>query len=298
MESASFEKNTSSLSGKVDESRVGKAVDALLKWMSHKTNGKPQQLLEDDQLLYLVISLKKIPERERTNPYRIPLPHPLFSLNGSQEVCLIVNDREKGINKKEAKQKILQEGLGIAKVVGITKLKTDFFSFEAKRKLCGSYDLFLADDRILPRLPALLGKAFFKKKKHPIPVKLSRAQWKNQVEAACGSTFLYIRGGTCSMLKAARISQTRQEIMDNIMAAIQGAAEAVPKKWRNIRAIHLKTMESLALPLYQAMPDTPFKIESGLLQPATEARNAKLEPGNDPRKNSKKKSRKRYIDTE
>ena len=34
---------------------------------------------------------------------------------------------------------------------------TKYESFEAKRKLCNSYDLFLADERVLPSLPKLIG---------------------------------------------------------------------------------------------------------------------------------------------
>lgn len=45
----------------------------------------------------------------------------------------------------------------IAKVIGLSKLRTKHESFEAKRQLCAQYDLFLADDRILSYLPKLLG---------------------------------------------------------------------------------------------------------------------------------------------
>lgn len=51
------------------------------------------------------------------------------------------------------------------KVIGVTKLRKEFKSHEAKRQLCDSYDFFLADDRVLPALPKVLGKAFFQKKK-------------------------------------------------------------------------------------------------------------------------------------
>lgn len=46
---------------------------------------------------------------------------------------------------------------GISKVVGLSKLRTKYESHEAKRQLCNSYDLFAADERILPSLPKLLG---------------------------------------------------------------------------------------------------------------------------------------------
>ena len=50
-------------------------------------------------------------------------------------------------------------------IIPITKLKTNFKSFEAKRQLSASYDLFLADRRLYQMLPRLLGKKFFEKKK-------------------------------------------------------------------------------------------------------------------------------------
>jgi ribosome biogenesis protein UTP30 len=47
----------------------------------------------------------------------------------------------------------------------VSKLKARYKPFEAKRQLCASYDLFLADERVLPLLPPILGKTFFMKKK-------------------------------------------------------------------------------------------------------------------------------------
>ena len=39
----------------------------------------------------------------------------------------------------------------------MSKLKTKYESHEAKRQLCNSYDMFAADERVLPSLPKLLG---------------------------------------------------------------------------------------------------------------------------------------------
>ncbi len=46
---------------------------------------------------------------------------------------------------------------GVAKVIGLSKLKGKYEPFEAKRQLCNSYDLFVADDRVVPSLPKLIG---------------------------------------------------------------------------------------------------------------------------------------------
>jgi ribosome biogenesis protein UTP30 len=39
----------------------------------------------------------------------------------------------------------------------VSKLRTKYESHEAKRQLCNSFDLFLADERVLSTLPKLLG---------------------------------------------------------------------------------------------------------------------------------------------
>ena len=287
-------------SGKVDAALLSRAVEALLKWSSTQNGKEKAQLLEDDQLLYLVVGMNKVPDKGRTNPYRVVLPHPLYQL-GSHEVCLIISDREHAkhkLTKPMAKAQIDKEGLKIAKVIPLSKLKTDFFAFEAKRKLCGSYDIFLADDRILAELPKLLGKAFYKKKKHPIPVNLTRAQWTGQITAALNSTFVYMSGGTCSVVKVARVSQPREEIAENVKAVVEGVAQQIPKKWTNIRAYFLKMLESPALPLYQSLPDMPLKIElPGLSQPEVKksVKSSKKESVSQPKVKKSVKSSKESV---
>jgi ribosome biogenesis protein UTP30 len=59
-------------------------------------------------------------------------------------------------------------------VLGISKLRNEYKPFEAKRQLCQMYDLFLADDRVVPLLPKLLGKKFYETKKKPAKVDLRR----------------------------------------------------------------------------------------------------------------------------
>jgi len=50
-------------------------------------------------------------------------------------------------------------------VVGIEKLKGKFKPFEARRALLKENGLFLADERIVPLLPKLLGSKWFEAKK-------------------------------------------------------------------------------------------------------------------------------------
>lgn len=51
------------------------------------------------------------------------------------------------------------------------------------------------------------------------------------------------------------------EIVENAMAAVEGAMEVVPKRWKNLRSVHVKTADSVALPVYQKVPEIGMKIE-------------------------------------
>ncbi|XP_015893318.3 uncharacterized protein LOC107427461 [Ziziphus jujuba] len=246
---------------RVSNQMVQKAVNALLKWRNSKAQTKKPQLIDnDDEFVYLILTLKKIPSKDRINAYKIPLPHSLHSQ--FSDLCLIVDDRPKsGLTKDDAAKKIKSEDIPISKILKFSKLKSDYRPFEAKRKLCDSYDMFLADKRVIPLLPRLLGKHFFKKRKIPVPVDLKHKNWKEQVEKVRGSALLYLRTGTCCVVRVAKVSMDMEEIIENVVAAINGVVEVVPRKWGNVRSLHLKLLESLALPIYQAVPDLKLKIE-------------------------------------
>ncbi|XP_028119706.1 ribosomal L1 domain-containing protein 1-like [Camellia sinensis] len=264
LQNSSLHPPPSSLS-RVSTETVQKAVKALLKWRtSQSKTQKPQLFDQDDDFIYLILSLKKIPPKSRTNAYKIPLPHSLRSNSVSSEFCLIIDDRPKNSSKltsESAKKKINSEDIPITKVLKLSKLKSDYKPFEAKRKLCDSFEMFFADRRIIPLLPKLLGKQFFKRKKIPVPVDLSHMNWKEQIEKACSSALLYLRTGTCSVVRIGKASMESGEIVENVIAAIDGVVEVSPKKWAGVRSFHLKFSDSVALPIYQTLPDMKLKIE-------------------------------------
>ena len=89
-----------------------------------------------------------------------PLAHPLVDPRTSP-VCLITKDPQ-----REYKDLLEANSIRfISRVVGVTKLKGKFKPFEARRLLLKENDLFLADERVVPLLPGLLGKKFFEAKK-------------------------------------------------------------------------------------------------------------------------------------
>lgn len=185
----------------------------------------------------------------------ITIPHPLIDLvEDSPDLCLIIDDRKKNkITKEAALKKIEAENIPISSVVKVSKLKSDLHKLELEEgKRC---DLYFAEKRLMPILPKLLGKEFVKKKKNPIAINLRQGNWKEQIEKACESALFFVGTGTCSVVKVAKLSMGRKEIAENVMAAIDGIADSIPGKWKNVKLFHLKLLESLALPVYQRARD-------------------------------------------
>lgn len=233
--------------------QIDKAVSALLKYIGSQ-KADSTDLLEEEEYLYLNIALKKTPQPPKNpSPIRLPLPHPIYDSQNA-EVCLFVKDH-KGEGHKAAKLRVKQQKVaGVAKVIGVSKLKGKYEPFEAKRQLCNSYDLFVADDRVVPSLPKLIGKSFFKKKKVPIPVNLQTKDWSSQIQKALGGTYFHRNGGNCLSVRVAKNSMSSEDCTDNIVAVVEGAVEHISKKWSNVQALHLKSVNSVALPVYQTLP--------------------------------------------
>jgi ribosome biogenesis protein UTP30 len=211
---------------------------------------------DDDVEAYSVlVSTRRVPQRASNKLVPIPLPFPLLNLDVA-EVCLIVKDHQ-GEGHKDAKKRVAEmEKCGVAKVLGISKLRNNYKPHEAKRQLCDSYDLFLADARILPLLPKLLGKHFFKKKRQPVPVDLTKKDWVAQIRKAAAATYARQGAGTCVSVKIGRGSHSQKEIVANCVAAVDAVVErVVARKWANVQSVFLKTTDSVALPLYNALPD-------------------------------------------
>ncbi|KAL3652456.1 hypothetical protein CASFOL_002137 [Castilleja foliolosa] len=247
---------------RIQKSTTDNAVSALLKHkFAVQSSTDKLQLLPDDDYIYLNLTLKKIPSNPRTNPFKIPLPHPI--LDAASQLCLIIDDRPKSPTppSDQIKKLIKAHDIPISKVIKISKLKTNYKPFEAKRKLCDSYDLFLVDKRVVHLLPKLIGKEFFKKKKLPLGVDLGQKNLKLQVERALGCALLYLRTGTCCVMKVGKLAMNKDEIAENVFDAINGAVERVPKKWDGVRSLLLKFSDSVALPIYESLPDMKLKIE-------------------------------------
>lgn len=203
-----------------------------------------------DACVWLLVGVNKMAAKASAKPVRLVIPHPWRTAGeDASRVCVITKDPQRTFKDLISPLKIAP----ITKVLGVSKLRQKFKPFEAKRQLCNSFDLFLADARILPLLPKLIGKTFFLKKKHPVPVDLSSTKpdtLARELREAVESTYLHLNGGPSTAVRVGTSGMDKDLIAQNVEAVVKHLAKRLPGGLANIRTLHIKTAASVSLPIY------------------------------------------------
>lgn len=277
----------------IDPEQTLKASKALLAHIKKAAKEKSQEpgkknLLADlddeeaniaQQPIWLTLTTKRhIADTTRLKPGKIALPHPLNS-DEESTICLITADPQRAYKNIVASDEFpaaLRKR--ITRVVDLGKLKSKFKQYEAQRKLFSEHDIFLADDRIVSRLPKALGKTFYKTTaKRPIPVVISakaprgddgkraKPQPKtpgtinagtpqeiaNEIEKAIGSALVSLSPSTNTAIRIGYAGFSADQIADNVNAVVKALVEKwVPQKWQNVKSIYIKGQETAALPVW------------------------------------------------
>ncbi|KAK3899658.1 ribosomal protein L1p/L10e family-domain-containing protein [Staphylotrichum tortipilum] len=278
----------------VDPEQTLKACKALVAHIKKaaaapRDDGK-QNLLADEEStvaetpVWLTLTTKKhIHDSNRLQPGKIALPH---SLNTAEEVsvCLITADPQRWYKNAVADEFPEELRAKIGRVIDISHLKAKFKQYEAQRKLFSEHDIFLADDRIINRLPKALGKSFYKTTtKRPIPVVLMAQREKvdgkrvpapkgkkprrdpvenanarpipeivAEIEKAIGAALVHLSPSTNTAVKVGYASWEPAKIAANVATVVRELVDRfVPQKWQNVRNVYIKGPETAALPIYQ-----------------------------------------------
>ena len=255
--------------------------------MSKKKNllaSDPSSSTDAEALWLNVITKKHIVPQPRLKPLKIALPHPL-NTSTSLSICLIVPDPQRQFKDLVTHPAFPPDlSKSITRVIGAKKLEKKYYSFESKRKLRDSHDLFLADDRIITYLAKTLGKTFYDTTpKRPIPVHLAAPKDKTdkknaalpstktkkglddtksmtspqaaakEIERTLSMTQINLSPSVNTSIRIGLSSQTPEQIADNIEAVVSEMTEKyVPRQWRGVKAIHIKGPNTMALPIWLA----------------------------------------------
>lgn len=282
-------------------SQVSRASTALLRHIKSKSDGQEKSATkktligdndEDDdedtplhnEAIWLVLTTKKhVVDKNRLKPGKISIPH---SLNASSNlsVCLITADPQRAVKNIVTDPSFPQDLTSrIDKVIGYSKLKSRYQTFESRRQLLAEHDVFLADDRIIMRLVNTLGKIFYKSSKRPIPVRIAGiekvdgkrvkkdAKQKNnsseekissfasplivakEIERTLSSAPVQLAPATTASIRIGSSKFTPEQLAENVEAVVKGLTEKfVTKGWRNIKALHIKGARTTAMPIWLA----------------------------------------------
>ncbi|RUS18675.1 hypothetical protein BC937DRAFT_88462 [Endogone sp. FLAS-F59071] len=63
-------------------------------------------------------------------------------------------------------------------------------------------------------------------------------------------------------IKIGTTAQTPTQIFENLQTALPHIIEKIPRKWKNIQSLHVKTSDSISLPIYNSLPDEPTVIKT------------------------------------
>nr|XP_039265098.1 ribosomal L1 domain-containing protein 1-like [Styela clava]XP_039265099.1 ribosomal L1 domain-containing protein 1-like [Styela clava] len=236
----------------LDKGQVTKAVKALKEYIAKAQKKENEKaLLEEHNCIQLQVTLHKIPAVKEKSVY-IKLPHELYK---DSEICLFTPDfDEDDAEKSEEYYKNLLNEKGISaitKFMPIRQVRLDYRQYESRRKLVDMYDLFLCDKSISHRLPKLLGKYLFEKRKHPWPVDIECDDLRKEISDVIGNTRWFMSGnGSSSIMTAGKMTFSVSQIVDNIMACAVEVAKSAPRGWNNVCSLNIKTDNSLGLPVY------------------------------------------------
>ncbi|XP_010184381.1 PREDICTED: LOW QUALITY PROTEIN: ribosomal L1 domain-containing protein 1, partial [Mesitornis unicolor] len=184
-----------------------------------------------------------------------PLPHGIRP--ETAEVCLITRD-EPNLSAEQTenlyRKLLVQNGTrSVSQIISYKTLKKEYKLFEAKRRLLNRFDLFLSDERIRRLLPSHLGKHFYERKKVPLSVNLKAKNLAKELQKHIqGTTLPVTNKGCCYTARIGHTGMKADEILENIIAAAGVIAKKLPKNWKNVKVLHLKTLKSVALPIFTA----------------------------------------------
>eukprot|EP00536_Pseudo-nitzschia_multiseries_P016438 jgi/Psemu1/221358/e_gw1.1116.12.1 len=246
----------------LDAALVEKAVTAVLKYQEKVTEGSSDKLtlLSDDRPVQLQFTLLRAPGESKPKPYQLLIPHPFYKLADSSdddsddieepEICLIVKDESKPWCQEMIEK--FPDHMGcVKKVLTLDSLRKKHQSFDQKRQLLSKYNMFMADDRILPMMSKALGKAFIKSKKLPVPINMTReSALPFAIQKALSATYMTVNKGTCISIRVGHTGMDSKKLVANILAVAKSASTKIPRSWANIQMIGVKTADSVSLPVY------------------------------------------------
>jgi len=181
------------------------------------------------QSVEVMISLKEVdPKKTDLNINEIVyLPHPV----SKQARLCFIGSGDLAVRAKNAKANLVMDPSQLENYGG---------SKRDAKKLARSYDFFLADTALMPRIGKVLGQALGPKGKIPTPVP-PNSPIEAMINRMRTAVRVRSRGSLGIMAKVGDSKLSEPEIADNIVAVVNAVSKKLPNGDKNIRTIMVKT---------------------------------------------------------
>ncbi|ODQ66605.1 ribosomal protein L1 [Nadsonia fulvescens var. elongata DSM 6958] len=236
--------------------------------------------------LQITTKFKEVVPKRVLIPHLVTIPHRITKSSTKCSVLLIVKDPQHKYKQVLQDPKSTETKDLFAEILSLSKLKARARGDRNKQLLLKSFDLIVADYRVIDLLPDILGKVFYlHNKRTPIPIHLSpplaiakpvggqsakyntaKSQTAKKQEDLIDPTFIraQVRGilkctpvalvPSCTIsIKVGFAGFPVEHLLENSEAVVRDLCRTVIKKgWENVKAVHIKTPESASLPMYKA----------------------------------------------
>ncbi|KKY27679.1 putative electron transfer flavoprotein alpha-subunit [Phaeomoniella chlamydospora] len=240
----------------------------------------------DETPIWLQLTTKQhMVDKNRLKPGKITVPHSLHT-SPALSICLIAADPQRAVKDVVANPAFPTDlSSKITKIIGFSKLKARYHTFESRRQLLNEHDVFLADDRIVLRLIETLGKVFYKSHgKRPIPIRIAGVEKDDsgktikpekkklgvpkkredqyaavaspevvakEIQKTLACIPIALKPGASAAVKVGKTSLSPAQLSENIEAVVTALVDRyIVKGWRNVKSIHIKGPNTVAMPIW------------------------------------------------
>ena len=191
------------------------------------------------QSVEVLISLKEVdPKKTDLNINEIVyLPHPM----SKQARVAYIGTGDLAVRAKNAEANLVMEPAQLENYGG---------SKRDAKKLARSYDFFLADTALMPRVGKILGQSLGPKGKIPSPVP-PNSPIEAMINRMRTAVRVRSRGSLGVMAKVGDAKLSDADLAENIVAVVNAVTKKLPNGDRNIKAIMIKT--TMGKPAKQAV---------------------------------------------
>jgi len=117
------------------------------------------------------------------------------------------------------------------------------------KKLARKYDAFVASDTLIKQIPRLLGPGLSKAGKFPTPVSHNE-QLQEKIDEVKSTIKFQLKKVLCMGVAVGNVGMTEDQLISNIMLAINYLVSLLKKGWQNVGSLTIKASMSPPKRLY------------------------------------------------